>query len=190
MNRPEVLLMKKLLFVLMLIFVVAGCSNSDDNKETSNNKDDTDQEVSTEGKVYDSSETAEITDLDSGSTYEVTFNSAEVKEKYNGKTIQEFTGIEELKSNKFVVINATFKNTSEETINLKEQIDPLFGKTGLEFGVVDNFEAEINKNMEPGESITTDLLYRWQDFEENTKYYLTFENFKENQTHITVPYPG
>ncbi|WP_188453574.1 hypothetical protein [Virgibacillus oceani] len=182
--------MKKLIIVLMLTFIAVGCSNSKENNETSESEDNADQEIATQGKVYDSNETAKVIDSDSGSTYEVTFNSAKLMEEYNGKTVQEFTGLEEFKSDKYVVINATFKNTSEHPINLKEQINPEFGKYGVESAVLSNYEMKIDKGIKAGEKFTVDLLYLWQDFDENVKYFLTFENFKENQTHITVPYPG
>ncbi|WP_188453575.1 DUF4352 domain-containing protein [Virgibacillus oceani] len=187
-----------LFLTVALIFVITGCGDDSSEKEKSNGtneqktelNDDNSKTQEREGKnVYQIGETAQIISDLYDFPYEVTVNSFELTtEPVDGVKLEEKV-LEVGENDRFAVVNVTIKNVSDEAFVPNEMISAqLIGETVGENSYDEEFFTDRNKELNPGEEITGNLVYLSNNFVKEDTLYLAYEYMAtDEETRFKLP---
>lgn len=189
--------MKKLILLgLMSTLTLAACGNEsedteavEENADTAAETEDSAEKENASGGVYEIGDTAQIESFEWEAEYEVTVNSFEQVQEYNGQPLDDFVG--NAPDNSFLgVVNMTVKNISEEPIVIGEYVFPDVTegtRGGGDQFIFDLSEADLSKELQPGEEATFDLVYTMVTDAEDGQYSLKFENGMPTETVYRLP---
>lgn len=206
LKRKKVIL---LFAIIIAIMVLAACGDDDassnevnnsekvdsgeSNNETNNEEASKDEEGD---KLYQVGETAHITSMEYDFDYEVTVNEYEITNTSDKYDITDYVlDFDEEKDSDeifFLISNVTITNTSDENFTPVKHISMHLSDEGDDAGEIPSFEEgfpEAEENLEPGESITGDMIsviVGWEgDFSDS--YWLKFETIRDNETIWELP---
>src|SRR5699024_2477039 len=163
--------MRKILLItiLSMLVILAACGNNDNssNQEIdnngNNNNNNTSENVEEEDKIYQVGETATITSRGYDFEYEATVNEYEITDKSDTYDMNDFYmnyDKNNYDDSYIVISNVTIHNTSDENFTPSKHIPMHVSESGNEAGedVIFDYFPEFDENLEPGESITGDLI--------------------------------
>lgn len=192
--------MKKLiLLALMSSLTLAACGNesedtgneesTDTSTEETTEIEDSTEDENQSGEVYEIGDTAQIESFEWETEYEVTVNSFDQVQDYNGQALDEFVG--NAPDTSFLgVVNITIKNISDEPIVIGEYVHPDVTEGTREGGdqfLFDLSEEDLSKELQPDEEATFDLVYTMVSDAEEGQYSLKFENGMPTETVYRLP---
>lgn len=201
-----------LLFAIITVMALVACGNNDatgdevndsegskevDNNENSNetNNDETSKDENKD-KFYQVGETAHISSIGYGFDYEVTVNEYEItntSDKYEIKDyVLDFDEEKDAGEIFFLIANVTITNTSDENFTPIKHVSMNLSDEGKDAGEIPSFEEgfpEAEENLEPGESITGDMIEVVVGYEGDfsDSYWLKFETMTDNETIWELP---
>ena len=193
--------MKRLLLLALLgVLTLAACGNEEDNTETTDsgaeteyteesNDESNDSEESNSGDIYEIGDTAQVESFEWGTEYEVTVNSLDQVDEYNGQAVGDIV-INAPDTVFLGVVNLTVKNISDEPIVIGEYVYPDIteaGKSGGEQFVFDLSEEALNQELAPDEEATFELVYSMDTEFGADGYHLKFENGMPTETVYNLP---
>jgi len=197
-----------LLLAAMTILLLVACGDEDSQNEQAQSNDEEEnvaeenddentssQEADEEGKaMYQVGETAKITSKGYDFEYEATVNEYEITNDSDEYDMDDFYmnyTEDKYKDSYILISNVTIHNTSDENITPSKHIPMHVSDAGAKAGedVIYDYFPEFDENLEPGESITGDLIthadiYEPEEFE---GYWLKFETITANETIWELP---
>ncbi|WP_411843542.1 hypothetical protein [Salinicoccus sp. HZC-1] len=181
-----------ILSILSLVLILGACSDSNESKgqttEDTNEEPSEDSE-SEDGEIHEIGDTVEVESFEWELPYEVTVNSFEQSQEYNGEPIGTFV-MNAGESHFLGIVNLTVKNTGEEAIVIGEYVHPDIvqgGEMGGEQFIFDVSEEDLSQELQPGEEATFDLVYIMTDAIESDYYELKFENNAPTEQSYRLP---
>lgn len=178
----------------MSSLTLAACGNeaeetdneegTDTSTEESTKTEDSSEEEQQSGAVYEIGDTAQVESLEWEIEYEVTVNSFDQVQEYNGQALDEFVG--NAPDTAFLgVVNMTVKNISDEPIVIGEYVYPDVTQGTREGGdqfLFDLSDEDLSKELQPDQEATFDLVYSMVTDAEDGQYSLKFENGMPTET--------
>ncbi|WP_017547933.1 hypothetical protein [Salinicoccus carnicancri] len=191
----------EILSTLSLILILGACSDSNESEgeTTEENTDeetaeDTNEEASEDsesedGEIHEIGDTVEVESFEWELPYEVTVNSFEQSQEYNGEPIDTFV-MNAGESHFLGIVNLTVKNTGEEAIVIGEYVHPDIvqgGEMGGEQFIFDVSEEDLSQELQADEEATFDLVYIMTDAIDSDYYELKFENNAPTEQSYRLP---
>ena len=190
-----------ILRILSLILILAACSDSNESEgettdenteeETSENtsKETSEDSESVDGKIYEIGDTVEVESYEWEIPYEVTVNSFEQAQEYNGEPMDSF--VMNVGDSHFLgIVNVTVKNLSGEPIVIGEYVHPDIvqgGEMGGDQFIFEVSEEDLSQELQADEKATFDLVYIMTDAIDSDYYELKFENGAPTEQSYRLP---
>ena len=189
-----------ILSILSLILVLAACSDSNESKgETeAENKEETSEDTgeestedtgSEDGEIHEIGDTVEVESFEWEIPYEVTVNSFEQAQEYDGEPMDSFV-MNAGESHFLGVVNVTVKNIADEPIVIGEYVHPDVvqgGEMGGEQFIFEVSEEDLSQELQADEEATFDLVYIMTDAIDSDYYELKFENNAPTEQSYRLP---
>jgi len=202
-----------LFLAVLIIALLAACGNDDNKDEQNQDNQDTNAEVNAEENndndggndspgetgedgqpIYQVGETGKIESRGYGFEYEATVNEYEITNKSDKYDMNDFymNYDENNYDDSYIVIsNVTIHNTSDENFTPSEHVPMHVSESGNDAGedVIYDYFPEFDENLEPGESITGDLITHAEitEMDNIDAYWLKFETITANETIWELP---
>ncbi|KKK34122.1 hypothetical protein WN59_11085 [Salinicoccus sediminis] len=183
--------------ILSLILILGACSGNNESEgetteesteETTDNQEESTEEES-DGSMYEIGDTAEIESFEWEVPYQVTVNSFDQAQEYDGNSLDSL--VSNAGDSHFLgIVNMTVKNIADEPIVIGEYVYPNMvkgGSSGGEQYVYDLSEEDVSQELQPDEEATIDLVYILSEYGDNEHFELTFEQMSPNETAFRLP---
>lgn len=193
--------MKKIISIIMLVLVaglvLSACGSSDDASKSDNGKNDSsssEKKDSVKDKnekkkdVYQIGETAK-TKTDAGYPYEITVNKFDLtSEDVEGKSLEKDFGYKPEDEGKFAVVNVTIKNIGNKTIVPNKTMTAGLESDAIAERPSDKFFKEGDSELEPGETVTGNMVYTSSHFFKSDVLYFIYEEAStDNEVKFELP---
>src|SRR5699024_10067817 len=186
-----------ILSILSLILVLATCSDSNESKgETeAENKEETSEDTgeestgSEDGEIHEIGDTVEVESFEWEIPYEVTVNSFEQAQEYDGEPLETYL-MNAHETNFLGVVNMTVKNLADEPIVIGEYVAPDIVQGGTDGGeqfIFDVSEEDLSQELQPDEEATFDLVYTMSTDIDSGYYELKFQNMFPTEQSYRLP---
>lgn len=187
--------------ILSMLFILAACGNNNNDSVNNQSENDSNNEQTENNldndeakEFYHAGETATIESEIYGYSYEVTVNDYEITNNSESYPMDDFYGdYKEGDNDRFLLVsNVTINNTSEEHFTPSKHIPMHVTEEGNESGEIVDLEkgfTEALEDVEPGESITGDMIATLQMTDNNPakNYWLKFETLTDSETIWELP---
>jgi|SRR5699024_7995375 len=187
--------MKKYLGIvstLSLILILGACSDS--NESEGETAEDTNEEASAaseseDGEIHEIGDTVEVESFEWEIPYEVTVNSFEQAQEYDGEPLESYL-MNAHETNFLGVVNMTVKNLADEPIVIGEYVAPDIVQGGTDGGeqfIFDVSEEDLSQELQPDEEATFDLVYTMSTDIDSGYYELKFQNMFPTEQSYRLP---
>lgn len=169
---------------------LAGCNDENENPEDEDMVENQEKtEEGSSGGTYEIGDTSQVESYEWEVKYEVTVNSFDQEQAYNGQALDEFVG--NAPDTAFLgIVNMTVKNISDEPMIIGEYVHPDVTQGEREGGdqfIFELSEEDLSTELQPEEEATFDLVYSMITDAEDGKYSLKFENGMPTETVYNLP---
>src|SRR5690625_2177364 len=200
--------MTALFLAILTIALLSACGNDDNNEQTQNNQgtnteenveanNDNEGSNNSAGKtgedgqpIYQVGETGEIESKGYDFKYEATVNEYEIRDDSDKYDMEDFY-MADYDDAYIVISNVTIHNTSDENFTPSKHVPMHVSEAGNDAGedVIYDYFPEFDENLEPGESITGDLITHAEitEMDNIDAYWLKFETITANETIWELP---